>query len=138
MKKIFFAVVAAVIVCVCVSCNKNENNDKLKAVKLEKGILTTSDTKVVEIEFKKNESPYFDVFMDTGNEKDRIVWFAFYKATDIEKGGKVKQGKVPCRHYQVILPLKEKAKRWGYGPIVTSREDGTEHVIRLKLVNQPN
>jgi len=133
MKKLFFF---AIVCALFVSCDTGNNKKVLPAIEFDKGILTTSDTELIEIRFEEGESPYFDNYMDTGTENDHIVWFAFYKANDIDNG-RVKQGAMPCRYYQVILPNGEKAKSWGYGPIITLRPDGTEHEIAIELVNQP-
>ena len=133
MKKFFLMLLA----CALASCNTgNTPSQNELPMKLANGIWITPSTEVVEIEFEAGESPYFDNYMMTGAKTDHIVWFAFYKAYDIE-GNMVKKGAIPCRHYQVVLPLNEVAKSWGYGPIKTIRPDGSEHTINIRLVNQP-
>lgn len=121
------------------SCNngKREETSKTSEVKLQKGIFISPETEVVDITFSEGESPYFDVYMFSASENDNIIWFSFYKADDIVDGI-VKNGALPCRYYQVIIPGGERAKSWGYGEIVTTRKDGSEHKIGLRLVNQPN
>ena len=135
MKKIVFVALVAAVMSVFCACG--DNAAKPAEEKFEKGIFTTSATEMVEIFFQEGESPYFGVSMRTGSAKDNIVWISFYRAGDVDKNGNVKQGAIPSRYYQIMLPPHEVAKKWGYGPIVTQREDGTEHEIRLKLINQP-
>jgi len=140
MKKVLLFVAVATLIMGVSSCKNsgNTNTTDPSEEKFEKGIYTTAQTKVVEIEFQEGESPYFDVQMLTGNADDRIVWVSFYKKDDVNKNGEIRKGSVPCRYYQVVLPRNEKVKSWGYGPIVTTRPDGSEHTIKLTLVNQPS
>ena len=131
MKNFIYLLIAVIFI----SCG-DKRPPQNPEMKVPSGIYTTPETKVVEIEFKEGESPYFGVSMQTGSANDRIVWFAFYKASDIE-GNVVKQGATPCRYYQVALPYGEVAEHWGYGPITTRTADGRKHTIEIKLVNQP-
>ena len=105
-------------------------------MKCTQGIFITPDTKVVDICFENGESPYFDVYMTTGSEKDNIVWFAFFNAADIDNG-RVLPGSRPCRYYQVVIPSSETAQSWGYGGLATTTKSGNIHQISWNLVNQP-
>ena len=135
MKKVLFF---AMLCLFLASCNngKREEAARTSEVKLQKGIFTSSETQSVDIAFSKGESPYFDVYMFNATENDHIIWFSFYKTDDVVDGT-VRQGALPCRYYQVIIPVGERAKNWGYGEIVTTRKDGSEHTIKVRLVNQP-
>ena len=136
MKKTIFLIALTAIVASCGS--KDAKKSYLSELKTENGIYTTPETEVVDIEFKEGESPFFDVYMTTGEPQDRTLWFSFYTKADIKETGEIKKGAMPCRYYQVVFPHGETAKSWGHGPLVLSREDGTEHIIKFRLINQPS
>jgi len=95
-----------------------------------------ADTKEVAIYFKDGESPFFSHGMTTGRPTDNAVVVDFFAAEDVTEDGILREGAVPCRHFNIFLPAGEDIQSWGQD-IVLLRHDGTEHVIHYKLVNQP-
>ena len=138
----------AVSVVSFVSCgNKSKNDEKIHELleevrayhsDLEKYtcVCLNTDTKEVAIYFKDGESPFFSHAMLTGRPTDNAVVFDFFAAEDVAEDGTLRAGAVPCRHFNVFLPEGEKIKSWGK-EIVLARADGSEHIVKYILVNQP-
>lgn len=99
-------------------------------------ICLQADTKEVAIYFKEGESPFFNHGMTTGSPTDNAVVFDFFAAEDVAENGTLRRGALPCRHFNIFLPDGEKILSWGK-EIVLTRADGSEHVVKYVLVNQP-
>lgn len=147
MKKIIMFLMAVSVVSFA-SCGNNSKSDEkvhelLEDVRsyhsdLEKYscVCLHADTKEVAIHFKDGESPFFSHAMLTGRPTDNAVVFDFFAAEDVAENGTLRAGAVPCRHFNVFLPEGEKIKSWGK-EIVLARADGSEHIVKYILVNQP-
>ena len=149
MKKIIFLV--SITMLVLTSCGSKSSSAEVKK-EVEEEILLNSgsaclflrpSTEEIKIRFQEGESPFFEHYMLTGHPEDREVTFAFYKAEDVEplpgrKGeARLKPGKKACRLYIIQLPYGEIAKEWGAGQLVTIRKDGSKHIMKYILVDQP-
>ena len=147
MKKIIMFLMAVSVVSFTSCGNKSKNDEKihdlLEEVRsyhsdMEKYncVCLHADTKEVAIHFKDGESPFFSHAMLTGRPTDNAVVFDFFAAEDVAEDGVLRAGAVPCRHFNVFLPEGEKIKSWGK-EIVLARADGSEHVVKYVLVDQP-
>ena len=148
MKKIFMFLCLVVSVISFVSCgNKSKTNKEINGLleevrayhsDMEKYICVClhADTKEVAIHFKEGESPFFNHGMTTGLPTDNAVVVDFFAAEDVTERGTLRAGAVPCRHFNIFLPKGERILSWGR-EIVLLREDGSEHVVKYVLVNQP-
>ena len=148
MGKYFMFLLMSVSLFSVISCgNNNKGNDsisqlvdEMKADRMEREayscISLHADTKEVNIRFKDGESPFFSHGMLTGRPTDNAVVFDFYAAEDVAEDGTLRAGALPCRHFNVFLPDGERIKSWGR-EIVLIRQDGSEHVVKYVLVNQP-
>ena len=143
MKKFIFLV--SITMLVLASCSskpssaapQKEEDEEEITLKSGSCLILRSSTKDIKIRFKEGESPFFDHYMLTGEPDDRQVVFAFYKAEDVTKDGHIVKGKHACRLFIIQLPHGEIAEEWGAGQLVTIREDGTRHVMKYVLVDQP-
>lgn len=147
MKKIIMFLMAVSVVSFTSCGNKSKNDEKIHELleevrsyhsDLEKYtcVCLHADTKEVAIHFKDGESPFFSHAMLTGRPTDNAVVFDFFAAEDVAEDGTLRAGAVPCRHFNVFLPEGEKIKSWGK-EIVLARADGSEHIVKYILVNQP-
>ena len=148
MKKIFMFLSLAVSVISFVSCgNKSKNDEKIHELleevrayhsDMEKYncVCLHADTKEVAIHFKEEESPFFWHGMTTGRPTDNAVVVDFFAAEDVAEDGTLRTGAVPCRHFNIFLPEGEKILSCGR-EIVLLRKDGSEHVVKYVLVDQP-
>ena len=144
MKKFIFLV--SITMLVLASCSskpssaapqKEEDEEEITLKSGSSCLILRSSTKDIKIRFKEGESPFFDHYMLTGEPDDRQVVFAFYKAEDVTKDGHIVKGKHACRLFIIQLPHGEIAEEWGAGKLVTIREDGSQHVMKYLLVDQP-
>ena len=147
MKKIvifmFLSVISIVFFGSCGNKNAKDVEKQLAEIReyhseMEKYtcICLHADTREVAIYFKDGESPFFSHAMLTGRPTDNAVVFDFFAAEDVAEDGTLRAGAVPCRHFNVFLPEGEKIKSWGK-EIVLARADGSEHIVKYILVNQP-
>ena len=148
MKKIFMFLSLAVVMISFTSCGNSRNTDKeihelLEEVRAYHSDLNAytcvclhEDTKEVDIHFKEGESPFFNHGMTTGRPTDNAVVVDFFAAEDVAEDGTLRAGAVPCRHFNIFLPEGEKILSWGR-EIVLLRKDGSEHVVKYVLVDQP-
>lgn len=136
MKNIFFLAVLLVLTA-CSNGSDSVSKTESHEIILENGVILSSKSENVDITFKEGESPFFNMYMSTGAPSDKIVYFAFYKAEDVSLKGEVLRGARPCRLFQILIPSEEVIEDWSKSPLVTIREDGTKHEIKIRLINQP-